>query len=219
VNNTEKLAQIVKDHAVPDPSLVGKLPRGGTQLDYVGHAEVTKILLEIDPLWSIEPAALDAAGLPAREKIGTMVQAGFWMTVCGHRRYCVGSVEDRKVDIGKELVSDAIRNGAMRFGIALSLWSKEEWGDQPAKPAKPVKKTAAKKAPQSPQKPLEASQSDANTGRAPADPEIVGRFVAACKGGSLNPDEVAKKAGVDLDAVTVDDMDKLRAAFKEMISK
>ena len=212
MNNTEKLAQIVKDHAVPDPSIVGKLPRGGTQLDYVGHAEVTKILLETDPLWTIEPAALDDAGLPAREKIGTMVQAGFWMTVLGHRRYCVGSVEDRKVDIGKELVSDAIRNGAMRFGIALSLWSKEEWGDQPAKP---VKKTAKK----SPQKAPEASQSDATAGRIPADPEIVGRFVAACKGGSLDPDEVAKKAGVNLDAVTVDDMDKLRAAFKEMITK
>lgn len=212
MSNTEKLAQIVKDHAVPDPSLVGKLPRGGTQLDYVGHAEVTKILLEIDPLWSIEPAALDEAGLPAREKIGTMVQAGFWMTVLGHRRYCVGSVEDRKVDIGKELVSDAIRNGAMRFGIALSLWSKEEWGDQPAKP---VKKTAKK----SPQKPPEAPQSDATANRIPADPEIVGRFVAACKGGSLDPDEVAKKAGVNLDAVTVDDMDKLRATFKEMITK
>ena len=104
MNNTEKLAQIVKDHAVPDPSIVGKLPRGGTQLDYVGHAEVTRILLEIDPLWTIEPVAFDEAGLPARVKIGTMVQAGFWMTVLGHRRYCVGSVEDRKVDIGKELV-------------------------------------------------------------------------------------------------------------------
>ena len=215
MSDTEKLAQIVKDHGVPDPSLVGKLPRGGTQLDYVGHAEVTKILLEIDPLWSIEPAALDEAGLPAREKIGTMVQAGFWMTVLGHRRYCVGSVEDRKVDIGKELVSDAIRNGAMRFGIALSPWSKEEWGDQPAKPAKPVKKTAKK----SPQTPPEAPQSDATASRIPADPEIVGRFVAACKGGSLDPDEVAKKAGVNLDAVTVDDMDKLRATFKEMITK
>ena len=212
MSDTEKLAQIVKDHGVPDPSLVGKLPRGGTQLDYVGHAEVTKILLEIDPLWSIEPAALDEAGLPAREKIGTMVQAGFWMTVLGHRRYCVGSVEDRKVDIGKEWVSDAIRNGAMRFGIALSLWSKEEWGDQPAKP---VKKTAKK----SPQTPPEAPQSDATASRIPADPEIVGRFVAACKGGSLDPDEVAKKAGVNLDAVTVDDMDKLRATFKEMITK
>ena len=216
MNNNDKLAQIVKDHAVPDPSMVGKLPRGGTQLDYVGHAEVTKILLEVDPLWTLEPVAFDEAGLPAREKVGTMIQAGFWMTVLGHRRYCVGSVEDRKVDIGKELVSDAIRNGAMRFGIALSLWSKEEWGDQPAKP---VKKSAAKKAPQARQKPPEASQSDANVGEALADPEIVGRFLAACKGGSLDSAEVAAKAGVNLDAVTVNDMDKLRAAFKEMISK
>jgi len=216
VSNNDKLSQIVKDHAVPDPAMVGKLPRGGTQLDYVGHAEVTKILLEVDPLWTLEPVAFDEAGLPAREKVGTMIQAGFWMTVLGHRRYCVGSVEDRKVDVGKELVSDAIRNGAMRFGIALSLWSKEEWGDQPAKP---VKKAAAKKAPQSRQKPLEASQSDANVGEALADPEIVGRFLAACKGGSLDSAEVAAKAGVNLDAVTVNDMDKLRAAFKEMISK
>lgn len=216
MNNTEKLAQIVKDHAVPDPSIVGKLPRGGTQLDYVGHAEVTKILLETDPLWTIEPAALDDAGLPAREKIGTMVQAGFWMTVLGHRRYCVGSVEDRKVDIGKELVSDGIRNGAMRFGIALSLWSKEEWGDQPAKP---VKKAAAKKAPQSPQKAPEAPQSDADAGDALISPELHGKFTAACMDKKIDPVVVAKQAGVDYTQVTVNDMDKLRATFKEMTSK
>jgi hypothetical protein len=216
VSNTEKLAQIVKDHAVPDPSIVGKLPRGGTQLDYVGHAEVTRILLEIDPLWTIEPVAFDEAGLPAREKIGTMIQAGFWMTVLGHRRYCVGSVEDRKVDVGKELVSDGTRNGAMRFGVALSLWSKEEWGDQPAKP---VKKAAAKKAPQSPERPPEAPQSDADTGDALISPELHGKFTAACMDKKIDPVTVAKRAGVDYTQVTISDMDKLRATFKEMTSK
>jgi len=216
VNNTEKLAQIVKDHAVPDPSIVGKLPRGGTQLDYVGHAEVTKILLEIDPLWTIEPVAFDEAGLPARVKIGTMVQAGFWITILGHRRYCVGSVEDRKVDIGKELVSDAIRNGGMRAGIALKLWSKEEWGDQPAKP---VKKAAAKKPPQSPERPPEGLQSDENLGDTLISPELHGKFTAACMDKKIDPVTVAKRAGVDYTKVTVNDMDKLRAAFKEMTSK
>jgi hypothetical protein len=216
VNNTEKLAQIVKDYAVPDPSIVGKLPRGGTQLDYVGHAEVTKILLEIDPLWTIEPVAFDEAGLPARVKIGTMVQAGFWLTVLGHRRYCVGSVEDRKVDIGKELVSDAIRNGGMRLGIALKLWSKEEWGDQPAKP---VKKAAAKKPPQSPERPPEAPESDANLGDTLISPELHGKFTAACMDKKIDPVNVAKRAGVDYTQVTVNDMDKLRATFKEMTTK
>ena len=216
MSNNDKLSQIVKDHAVPDPAMVGKLPRGGTQLDYVGHAEVTKILLEVDPLWTLEPVAFDEAGLPAREKVGTMIQAGFWMTVLGHRRYCVGSVEDRKVDVGKELVSDAIRNGAMRFGIALSLWSKEEWGDQPAKP---VKKAAAKKPPQSPERPPEAPQSDANLGDTLISPELHGKFTAACMDKKIAPVTVAKRAGVDYTKVTVNDMDKLRATFKEMTSK
>jgi hypothetical protein len=46
------------------PSAIGKLPRAGIQLDYVGHAAVCDRLLEVDPEWTWEPFALAADGTP-----------------------------------------------------------------------------------------------------------------------------------------------------------
>jgi hypothetical protein len=37
-----KLEEIISKYGVPDPKIVGKLPKGGMQLDFVGHADVTK---------------------------------------------------------------------------------------------------------------------------------------------------------------------------------
>jgi hypothetical protein len=34
-----------------------------------------------------------------------------------------------KQDLDKELIGDFLRNASMRFGIALSLWSKQDWSD------------------------------------------------------------------------------------------
>lgn len=191
--NQERLGWIVHEYGVPDPRIVGKLPRSGIQLDYVGHADITRILLEIDPYWTIEPVQHDECGLPAVRNNGKMVEAAFWLTVCGHRRYCVGSVEARKQDgdLSKELLSDAIRNGAMRFGIALSLWSKEEWGDD----LKPAPKP----------KPGVASLEDK-----------ISQFELACRKSGLEPDEVADRAGVDMNNLNETDFGLLRAAFKEM---
>lgn len=132
---------ILKDWAVPPAEFVGKLPKplrkdaekgrcqecGGwhglpaVHLDYVGHADVTRILLEIDPTWTWEPLAFDAQGLPAYDRDG-----GLWirLTLLGISRLGYGDGPDPKVRIG-----DALRNAAMRFGIALSLWSKQEWSD------------------------------------------------------------------------------------------
>lgn len=96
---------------------VGKLPKGGTLLDYVGHAAVTDRLLTVDPEWSWEPLALNADGLPALDKSGNL-----WikLTICGVTRLGVGDGKN-----AKEVVGDAIRNAAMRFGVALDLWAKE----------------------------------------------------------------------------------------------
>lgn len=211
----DKLATVFDKYGSPDPKYVERLPKGGTTLDFIGHARITQWLLEIDPMWTIEPVAFDEAGLPARVKHGTMVQAGFWMTLCGHRRYCVGSVEERKTDIGKELVSDAIRNGAMRFGLALDLWSKLPLGEEP-EPA-PAKKTAAKKAAIKVAAPVEDSDtSEPIDPTAPVDPAALGKFKAACDLNGLSQEEVAKHAGVDLSNVTVGDMDLLRASFKTL---
>src|SRR4030095_5172124 len=106
---------------------IGKLPKGGVQLDYVGHAATTDRLLKVDPTWTWEPLATDEAGLAAMDAAGNL-----WirLTVCGVTRIGVG---DGKT--AKERIGDAIRNAAMRFGVALDLWAKEDLhanGDQAA---------------------------------------------------------------------------------------
>lgn len=97
---------------------VGKLPKGGAMLDYVGHAAVTDRLLTVDPGWSWEPFALDDHGLPALDRAGNL-----WirLTICGTTRIGVGDGKS-----AKECIGDAIRNAAMRFGVALDLWAKED---------------------------------------------------------------------------------------------
>lgn len=99
------------------PEQIGKLPKAGIQLDYVGHASVTDRLLQVDPEWTWEPMALASPGVPAVDSEGNL-----WirLTVCGVTRLGVGDGRNMKERIG-----DAIRNAAMRFGVALDLWAKE----------------------------------------------------------------------------------------------
>jgi hypothetical protein len=111
----------------PD-SAIGKMPRGGIQLDYVGHANVTARLLDVDPEWTWEPLATNEYGLPIFDYTQNGQPVGLWikLTVCGHTRLGYGSVQAGAFDAVKQLIGDAIRNAAMRFGVALDLWSKEE---------------------------------------------------------------------------------------------
>lgn len=211
--NTEKLRLVLDKYGVPDPKIVGKLPRGNIQLDYVGHAEITKILIEIDPLWDWKPLKIDDDGLPSYRVENGMAHMAGAMTLLGHTRLAVGSAPHNKQDLLKELISDFIRNAAMRFGIALSLWSKEEWSDDP-KPA--VKKPAPKKAPSPSQPNMPAPHV---VGVELVDPVQLEKFYAACRGAGLDPVNVAAHALVTLDEVTVNDLDALRASFKELISK
>lgn len=91
-------------------------------LDYVGHAATTDRLLDADPSWSWEPMSYGADGLPALDKSG-----GLWikLTVAGVTRPGYGSAEGKTGgNAVKELIGDAIRNAAMRFGVALELWHK-----------------------------------------------------------------------------------------------
>lgn len=211
--NTEKLRLVLDKYGVPDPKIVGKLPRGNIQLDYVGHAEITKILIEIDPLWDWKPLKIDDDGLPSYRVENGMAHMAGAMTLLGHTRLAVGSAPHNKQDLLKELISDFIRNAAMRFGIALSLWSKEEWSDDP-KPA--AKKPAPKKAVSPSQPNMPAPHV---VGVELVDPAQLEKFYAACRGAGLEPADVAAHALVTLDEVTVNDLDALRASFKELISK
>lgn len=117
--SADKNSDIWKQLRKPFPAgTVGKLPKGGMQLDYVGHAAVTDRLLEVDPTWTWEPLAVTEQGLPAYDNAG-----GLWikLTVNGVTRLGYGDGPDPK-----QRISDALRNAAMRFGVALDLWSKEE---------------------------------------------------------------------------------------------
>lgn len=139
------VAAALQAWASPAPALVSKLPKGKNEdpksscsvcggyhgqrmfhLDYVGHADVTKALLAIDPSWSWEPMALDADGLPRFDRTDRGQPYGLWirLTVGGMTRLGYGSCDDNKADPEKELIGDAIRNAAMRFGVAVDLWSK-----------------------------------------------------------------------------------------------
>lgn len=100
-------------------------------LDFVGHADVTDRLLEVDPSWTWEPFALDERGLPALDGNG-----GLWirLTVAGTTRIGYGDADGKKgANAVKEAIGDALRNAGMRFGIALDLWRK----DAPVEESKP----------------------------------------------------------------------------------
>jgi hypothetical protein len=91
-------------------------------LDYVGHAALTDRLLDTDIEWTWEPLALDQNGLPALDQ-----NRGLWikLTVAGVTRLGYGSADGKQGgDAIKEIIGDALRNAAMRFGAALDLWHK-----------------------------------------------------------------------------------------------
>lgn len=106
------------------PEQIGKLPKGGVTLDYVGHAALTARLLDVDPEWSWEPVAVDERGLPVFDENG-----GLWirLTIAGMTRLGYGDASGKKgANAVKEAIGDALRNAGMRFGAALDLWSKED---------------------------------------------------------------------------------------------
>lgn len=119
------------------PEQIGRLPKGGVMLDYVGHAALTARLLDVDPEWSWEPLALDERGLPAFDKVG-----GLWirLTVAGMTRLGYGDAAGKQgANAVKEAIGDALRNAAMRFGAALDLWSKEDLQSSRPDPAADAK--------------------------------------------------------------------------------
>jgi hypothetical protein len=129
----EKLAKLREPFP---PNLVGKLPKTGgrPELDYVGHGAVTDRLLQIDPFWTWTPFALTEEGLPRivwlDDDTGVL-----WirLIVCGVERIGVGTASGH--DVEKQLIGDAIRNAAMRFGVALDLWIKGDPAETDSPPA------------------------------------------------------------------------------------
>ena len=183
-----KLEQIINAYGVPDPSIVGKLPRGGITLDFVGHAEITRILIDVDPLWNWSPVEI-VNGRPVINETNGMATMWGYLTIHGKTMIGVGSVRADKPDLDKELIGDFLRNASMRFGICLSLWSKSEWEEHP--PAKPKV-----------------------DGKVSA--ENIERFKTACTTAGLDPNKVAEKAGLILVQLKDSEMPLLRDTFKMM---
>lgn len=107
-------------------------------IDFVGHAHVTERLLNVDPNWNWEPVALSGQGLPQFDDKG-----GLWirLTIGGLTRFGYG--DGAGADAVKIAISDAIKNAAMRFGIALDLWKKEPTPDVPDRQVERPQQTPA----------------------------------------------------------------------------
>lgn len=200
---SKQLREVLDKYGTPDPKIVGKLPKGGMTLDFVGHADVNKALIEIDPLWTWQPVAWDEEGMP-KIKVANGV-ATMWgiMTIHGKQMLGVATVQANKPDLYKELASDFIRNAAMRFGIYLSLWTKNEWEDAAISPKAPSRKPKVEDASEDPMR--------------PAHPDAIKKFIEVCAKDNLDHDQVADHAGVNLAGiVSTGDLVKLRDSYKTM---
>lgn len=98
-----------------------------TCLAYAGHAAVTIRLLACDPAWDWEPLGRTPEGLPALDPATN----GLWisLTVLGVSKKGFGHHPGNRRMTGgdrmKAMISDAIKNAAMRFGVGIELWSKK----------------------------------------------------------------------------------------------
>jgi hypothetical protein len=207
-----KLEEVLGKYGVPDPKIVGKLPKGGIQLDFVGHADVTKMLIEIDPEWTWEPTTFDDNGLPAYRVENGMAHMAGWLTIHGVRRLGIGSVQASKPDLLKELCSDFIRNASMRFGVCLSLWTKQEWDTDDAPAKTPTKAQVGSRAvapkPAQVETPAEPEEDKVLT------QQQVKQFVDACDKIGLDPAIVASKAQLNWDGqILQSQLPLLRDAF------
>ena len=197
--NTPLLRAVLDAYATPDPKIVGTIPRNGINLAYVSHADITKILIEVDPAWSWQPIEW-VNGRPAiNVENGTATMWGT-LTLLGKPMLGVGSVRADKQDLDKELVGDFLRNAAMRFGIALSLWSKQDWSDNTTITSLPA--VQAKR----------AEEAKPYVGNHPAkgvpSPKVVRDFV---QDNEPTPDEVAEIAA-QFNATIVENITPIKAA-------
>lgn len=138
----ERLQQLQQLRVPFPPNQISYLPKGGVKLAYVGHAALTDRLLDVDPGWTWEPLSMADSGLPVMDDMG-----GMWikLTVCGVTRLGYGHAGTKTGgDAIKEVIGDALRNAAMRFGAALDLWHKGDLhGDEEEKKPEPKRPDTA----------------------------------------------------------------------------
>ena len=132
------LRQLLAEWASPPAEMIDVIPKGGVELKYLGHAATTRALLECDPAWWWEPMSMDDYGQPRLVTDDQDRPVGLWiyLHVCGVRRPGYGSCLPGKQDAVKELIGDALRNAAMRYGVAINLWGKDHPEKDAPKPRK-----------------------------------------------------------------------------------
>jgi len=94
---------------------------------FIGHAAVTSRLNAVDPQWTYRPFALGTDGAPLIRQQGDRLVLWIWLKVLDVEKIGVGDTWINEDDDNpeKKLISDAIRNAAMRFGVGLELWKKD----------------------------------------------------------------------------------------------
>lgn len=161
-----ELRDIPSRYGNPDLAIVSTLPRGRTQIEFVGHADLTLQLIEVDPNWSWEPFAVDpATGGPMIYQRGEMWVMWAKLHLLGTETIEVGTCEPGKPEIDKELVGDFLRRAAMRRGFATKLWSKTDRqaglnGHNATEPAAAPAPKVAKAKPAPEPEPASAPESD-----------------------------------------------------------
>jgi len=114
------------------PHLISKLPATSKRpaLDYVGHAAVTDRLNHAAPDWTYHVDPVEVVFTDGTKHVVAVMGT---LTIGGVSRVEAGAV-DSPSTYGQELkeaISDFIRRGAMRFGVALDLWAKEDLTSEP----------------------------------------------------------------------------------------
>ena len=197
--NTVLLRAVLEQYATPDPKIVGTIPRNGINLAYVSHADITRILIEVDPLWSWQPIEW-VNGRPAIHVENGIATMWGTLTLLGKSMIGVGSVRADKQDHEKEVVGDFLRNAAMRFGIAISLWSKQDWSDNTTITSLPAAQARR------------AEEAKPYVGNHPAkgvpSPKVVREFM---QDNEPTPDEVAEIAA-QFNATVVENITPIKAA-------
>jgi hypothetical protein len=130
-----------------DPKQVTQVDKGFGKIDTVNHAHVTNRLNHAAPGWTHGFSRWIEA--PGKDGMTHLLAVIGWMEIDGIRHEEVGEVERPSTygDEAKKAVSDFIKRAAMRFGVAIDLWAKEELEasaetEGPAPSSPPVPKQA-----------------------------------------------------------------------------
>lgn len=157
-------------------------------IDYVGHADVTARLLAVDPLWTWRPFTGEEIN-----GVHPSLRDGLWimLTVCGVTRPGFGDTENGKG--AKEAIGDALRNAAMRFGVALDLWAKgdREWAHTA------VQEPGATEAPMDPPAPRERQHDEPAPYYGPSTPELLEILASHAERAGTTLEEITAKWRAD----------------------